>query len=562
MAAEEALPVHSPDLEARLIGEAIIGDELEGLRLAYNFGYFKPQGSEDSFEVAILRPEEDYVLVAFPGSAWNRRVNSRKLPAGTLNKALSLRVAGAKAEDRLQADPSILVDIWIGWCARSLLTGISFDEGLFADYRFLDTTTSEPCFPFAEAMANVVADKFRPQTPAAPPEEDRLRALEVGFQSLEASMQRLLAMQEQGGSGFATAAEEVIDGRQPAKAAAPPKKTVHPPPGLEENYPGLDPGTVASALQAGVPKHQLRTMSSLVSQRPKIAELPNGKVPPPVVELDEEPDEDEWLNPVPGQEAPAPSDSMAQAVVQLTKIVSKLSSKSDEVADCLAESGSGGVGDLTSFQSRRHSATLAALKKALKLEPKKIFTVVERNMAEQFQLASSLPNTSGHFFTVRGWLEHRSKVQAYPRTVRHAWSTAGALDCLIEGRPEECRARLCLMMAQMEQEALDHGNALLSQEFSLEPAPPFSSFVGHVIPDPVEMAYTRLMHPTWVEACAHRLKEVDTYNEMRKKLGQKPKPSGASAADAGAKGSQKGAKGKGKKKGSDAKSSEAEQKES
>eukprot|EP00438_Fugacium_kawagutii_P015944 Skav205630 [mRNA] locus=scaffold1575:126668:131720:+ [translate_table: standard] len=97
------------------------------------------------------------------------------------------------------------------------------------------------------------------------------------------------------------------------------------------------------------------------------------------------------------------------------------------------------------------------------------------------------------------------------------------------------------MLAQLEQEALDHGSALLSQEFSLEPAPPFTSFQQHQIPGPTEMPYTKLLRPTWVEACAHRLKEIDSYTEMRKKLGQKPKaststnPPSSSQAKGGAK---------------------------
>jgi hypothetical protein len=35
------------------------------------------------------------------------------------------------------------------------------------------------------------------------------------------------------------------------------------------------------------------------------------------------------------------------------------------------------------------------------------------------------------------------------------------------------------------------------------------------------MAYTRILDSRWVEAFAHHLKDVDTYMEMRKKLGQK-----------------------------------------
>lgn len=56
------------------------------------------------------------------------------------------------------------------------------------------------------------------------------------------------------------------------------------------------------------------------------------------------------------------------------------------------------------------------------------------------------------------------------------------------------------------------------------------------------MPHTRLLDSRWVDAFSHRLKEVDNYVELRKKLGQKAKAAPAQPA-APAKG---GGKGKGK----------------
>ena len=85
----------------------------------------------------------------------------------------------------------------------------------------------------------------------------------------------------------------------------------------------------------------------------------------------------------------------------------------------------------------------------------------------------------------------------------------------------------------------------------MEPAVPLSSFQSHVLPDTTEMATTRLLDPRWIEAFADRLKQLDTYVEMRRKLtlrsrGQGQSPSQPAEAAAKSKGSQKG---KGKKKG-------------
>lgn len=123
------------------------------------------------------------------------------------------------------------------------------------------------------------------------------------------------------------------------------------------------------------------------------------------------------------------------------------------------------------------------------------------------------------------------------------------------GDPDQARARCCLMLAQYEQESLDHGSFLLAQEFSLEPAPPVSSFAQHVLPDPMEMASTRFFNQQWTEAFADRLKQVDSYVEMRRKLNAKPK-----ANPGGTQPDQKGGKGKGKGK-SKAKSQEKQSEE-
>lgn len=100
------------------------------------------------------------------------------------------------------------------------------------------------------------------------------------------------------------------------------------------------------------------------------------------------------------------------------------------------------------------------------------------------------------------------------------------------------------MLAQHEQESLDHGNYMLAQEFSLESAPPISSFSQRTLPDPMEMASTKLLNQQWVEAFTDRLKQVDSYVEIRRKLGARGKASSSNpAADA------KPGKGKGDGKG-------------
>ena len=83
----------------------------------------------------------------------------------------------------------------------------------------------------------------------------------------------------------------------------------------------------------------------------------------------------------------------------------------------------------------------------------------------------------------------------------------------------------------------------------MESPPPLSSFQAHSLPDPVEMSATRLMNQQWVEAYADRLKQVDSYIEMRCKLNQRGKSSGEGQGKGDGKSSKgKSEKGKGKTK--------------
>ena len=88
--------------------------------------------------------------------------------------------------------------------------------------------------------------------------------------------------------------------------------------------------------------------------------------------------------------------------------------------------------------------------------------------------------------------------------------SCGILDCLMEGRPEEARARCCLMLCQAEQESLDKGSHILSQEMSLEPPPPFAGFNLHTLADPMEVPFTRIMDPRWIDAMTAKVKRKPT----------------------------------------------------
>ena len=273
----------------------------------------------------------------------------------------------------------------------------------------------------------VARDKFGilPSEDPGTGSDTRLAALEEKLKFLQGGLEELLALHKEG-PGYVTAKEDGGKGpplskakMTPASAAgtkAKPKSSaraspvVPPPPALAHvQFPGLDPGAVNSALQAGVQV----TMTKVLS----------------------------------------------------TDIVAHLSSskkKPDSLEEVLEFSGgASGSADSMSGAGRKHAAVIRTLKRLFKEDPKQLWTSIESNIAEEFSLQTGMPNAPQIPFAARGWAEHRSKIQGNARTVRSTWAVSGILDALRGGAIDEARCR-CIYLAQMEQESLDHGPFLLA----------------------------------------------------------------------------------------------------
>lgn len=94
-----------------LKAEAVVSTD--GTSLDYNIGIFDPLlSSGDTFEVVIVAVSESgRLLVAFPSAAWNRKVASRRLEAGSIEKPLKLCVPGCTAEDRVNHPGHLQVNV-------------------------------------------------------------------------------------------------------------------------------------------------------------------------------------------------------------------------------------------------------------------------------------------------------------------------------------------------------------------------------------------------------------------------------------------------------------------
>ena len=145
------------------------------------------------------------------------------------------------------------------------------------------------------------------------------------------------------------------------------------PPGLSPpTLAGMDPSVVAAAIQAGIPHDQLRAMSRVLAAKPKRLE----DYPRPAQEpMEGESESEDVIDP--GDAAPdlvAQKDPMADAVLKLTNIVTKLSKKKVDSMDDVftgVSIGESGSADSSSTLGRKHAAAREALKRAFRNTPER-----------------------------------------------------------------------------------------------------------------------------------------------------------------------------------------------
>ena len=80
--------------------------------------------------------------------------------------------------------------------------------------------------------------------------------------------------------------------------------------------------------------------------------------------------------------------------------------------------------------------------------------------------------------TARAWVETRSRIQAYPSTVKFAWILSGIIDSLQAKKSDEALARSLVGLAAIKQLSLDKGSWTLAEPMLLEEPAPMASFSG------------------------------------------------------------------------------------
>ena len=260
---------------------------------------------------------------------------------------------------------------------------------------------------------------------------------------------------------------------------------------------------VAAAREAGIPDSDLAAFGRIVSAG-------NRRPPEPA--------------PPRTPEGPVEVVGDSQPVDRLDRLIDVLSSA---FADRSSPAGSSPVDPVERALSsldgprpsepatgRRGAAARLALRRALVESPEHFTRFVAGQLASAFASRSA----TGDVPTMREYLELRSRVGGHRPTVSWLWAVAGARDALAAGRSQEALARLDLAVVAGEQVSIDGGSWILGQELLWEDDPPFHSFSGHRPSDPGRAAHSHLCDPRWAEAALSRLKELDEWNERRRRL--------------------------------------------
>lgn len=203
---------------------------------------------------------ENKLLVAIPFSCWHRLVRERKLPPGSLSKAVSLAVGASLEGKRDEVVEGVFVKLWLGFISAEFEACITFQDRIEEDpIPFLTEDHEDGFVPSPEALVTVADEKFSflslesgepgiQPPPQADSSSRRIAALEEAVlgmkQGLQVIMDRLDKPVE---VKPATTAKSKVAAKKPA---------------AEESgvVPGLDPQVVKSALQSGIDRSQLEQL--------------------------------------------------------------------------------------------------------------------------------------------------------------------------------------------------------------------------------------------------------------------------------------------------------------
>ena len=241
--------------------------------------------------------------------------------------------------------------------------------------------------------------------------------LEDAFKTMQQQLEKLVKKE---GAEPAGAVGEL--GAKAKAGAAKPKS------GVGDRASHLDPAVLASAREAGIKEDQLQELGRILRKDNKLADLPGlrGRKN----ELSETEDEEELVEDEDGE---AGGEPIQKAVVHLGR------GEPGEAQEVRNKSPDGRVGQHCRQQQRCfrkvESRCLQQIERQSTGAP---YKTVEELMDQDFAQVRSGPGLASVTTSSRAWLEHRSRLQNLPNTVRLAWQIAGAHDAVKDGNVAEC----------------------------------------------------------------------------------------------------------------------------
>ena len=495
--------------------------------------------SRRTISVILVAPLEERTLAIFPSKAWDKKPNKRKLPTGPFTKPVLVEVACASPFDRTALSPEGPAKVWFGMLARQLAEQVVYDSGEAPDIPF--GTSGAPLLPYAPALLELAENQFGFQSAlssagqpaaAADPFEARFRALVSTLGRLSESVQQLVDRdglpKNSLGARAKAAPRAKATAKNPAAGAGSIPGTPAPP-GKAREVPGLDPAVVKAALDSGVSAFELKELGNLMSKgRPALGDFPAAPAEPVLGEGSEF--GGSAAENAEGPDHAAPGPPVEQAVLVLTGLMKQLvqdkrkpadRAASREAALDVAEGTVVGEASGSSGFGRSKGAAYRLLRDSLEKSPELIFQEIERLLDEDLLSRRAVGALSSAQSSARAWVEFRSRVGYYPTTIRTMWCLGGILDALRDDRVAEARARTCLALAALDQACIDAGSWAYAQEILLESPPPLGSFQGRrTLADPLKSYHTRLLSGRWSDLLLHRVKEVESFLEAKKKLGR------------------------------------------
>lgn len=309
----EGEEVEEPTLRNQLVSSE--GD----VNFDYLVGSLDVPDSTTSCAIIAVALVDSKVLVCVPEAAWSKKKARRGIMSDALGKVVAVHVPASLQDDRRTPDPAVTMKVWLGFLKEEYEAQVDYGETADScDMDFPLASTGLRLPPFARALLAVATDHFSfvtaeshgAEAVPAPP----------GLSGNSGVLDRMQALEE-----MMTELKQVITAGQPGPVKTRPSalkakpKVAATPSDLQKL--GLDAGVTAAALQAGVTPDALAEMAGVLSGQPN----PLNPVGQHTVVNAEDSSEDEVEAAGLGTTAASGLvDPVAQAVVQLTRIVGKM----------------------------------------------------------------------------------------------------------------------------------------------------------------------------------------------------------------------------------------------